>query len=80
MTKSTKYYFDVWNKAHVSSTVLDAVFDKLDAEDLYYVEDPEEFAENVAVYRERCIMWIRQLIRIRDALDFLEMEDKHEES
>ena len=80
MTKSTKYYFDIWNKAGVSSTVLDAVFDKLDAEDLYYVEDPEEFDENVEVYRERCNMWIRQLIRIREALDTLKMEDKHEES
>ena len=76
MTKSTKYYFDVWNNAKCSSTVLDAVFDKLDAEDLYYVDDPEEFDEHVEVYRERCNMWIRQLIQIRDALDFLEMEEK----
>lgn len=79
MSKSTKYYFDIWNKAHVSSTVLDAVFDKLDAEDLYYVEDPEEFAENVAVYRERCNMWIRQLIQIREALYSLQWEERKEE-
>lgn len=79
MTKSTKYYYDVWDKSGASSTVLDAVFDKLDSEDLYYTSSGIEFEDNVAVYRERCSMWIRQLIRIREALDTLKMEEKENE-
>lgn len=76
MTKSTKYYFDVWNKSRASSTVLDAVFDRLDAEDLYFVEGVGEFDEHIEVFRERCNMWIRQLIQIRAALDTLKWEEK----
>lgn len=79
MTKSTKYYYDVWNKSGASSTVLDAVFDRLDAEDLYFVEGEDEFYENIEVFRERCNMWIRQLIMIRDALDTLEWAERKEE-
>lgn len=79
MSKSTKYYYDVWNKSGASSTVLDAVFDKLDAEDLYYTSSGIEFDDNVAVYRERCNMWIRQLIEIREALGTLEWEERKEE-
>ena len=78
MKQSTKYYFDVWNKSRASSTVLDAVFDRMDAEDLYYVEGEDEFYEHIQVFRERCNMWIRQLIQIRDALDSLQWEEKHE--
>lgn len=78
MTKSTKYYYDVWNKSGASSTVLDAVFDRLDAEDLYFVEGEDEFHENIEVFRERCNMWIRQLVYIREALDSLQWEEKHE--
>lgn len=76
MTRSTKYYYDVWNKSGASSTVLDAVFDRLDAEDLYYTVSGIEFDDYVAVYRERCNMWIRQLIQIREALGTLEWEEK----
>ena len=76
MKQSTKYYFDVWDKSRASSTVLDAVFDRLDAEDLYYTVSGIEFDDYVAVYRERCNMWIRQLIQIREALGTLEWEEK----
>lgn len=80
MKQSTKFYYDVWNKSRASSAVLDAVFDRLDAEDLYFVEDEDEFYEHIAVFRERCCMWIRQLLQVRDALDLLQWEDKHEEA
>lgn len=79
MKQSTKFYFDVWNKSGASSTVLDAVFDRLDAEDLYFAEGEDEFYEHIEVFRERCNMWIRQLIQVRDALDSLQWEGKHEE-
>ena len=79
MSTSTKYYFEVWNKSGASSTVLDAVFDRLDAEDLYFVEGVGEFDEHIEVFIERCNMWIRQLIQIREALDTLRWEEKHEE-
>lgn len=78
MTKSTKYYYEVWDKSRASSSVLDAVFDRLDAEDLYYVDDPDEFDEHIAVFKERCSMWVRQLIQIHNALDALQFEEKHE--
>ena len=78
MKQSTKYYYEVWDKSRASSTVLDAVFDRLDAEDLYYVEGEDEFYEHIEVFRERCNMWIRQLIQIRDALDSLQWEERKE--
>lgn len=79
MTKSTKYYFDVWDRSRASSTVLDAVFDLQDAEDLYFVEGEDEFYEHIEVFRERCNMWITQLVYVREALDSLQWEEKHEE-
>lgn len=78
MTKSTKYYFDVWDRSRASSTVLNAVFDLQDAEDLYFVDGEDEFYEHIEVFRERCNMWITQLVYVRDALDSLQWEDKHE--
>lgn len=78
MKQSTKFYYEVWDRSRASSTVLDAVFDKLDAEELYYTSSGIEFDDNVAVYRERCDMWIRQLIQIREALGTLQWEEKHE--
>lgn len=79
MTKSTKYYFDVWNRSRASSTVLNSVFDLQDAEDLYYVEGEDEFYEHIEVFRERCCMWIQQLVYVRDALGLLQWEEKDEE-
>lgn len=79
MRQSSKFYYDVWNKSRASSTVLDVVFDRLDAEDLYFVEGEDEFYEHIEVFRERCNMWIRQLIQVHDALDSLRWEGKHEE-
>lgn len=79
MTKSTKYYFDVWDRSRASSTVLNAVFDLQDAEDLYFVEGEDEFYEHIEVFRERCNMWITQLVYVREALDSLQWEDKHAE-
>ena len=79
MKQSTKYYYEVWDKSRASSSVLDTVFDRLDAEDLYYVEGEDEFYEHIEVFRERCCMWIQQLIQIREALGTLEWEEKKEE-
>ena len=79
MTKSTKYYFDVWNRSRASSTVLNSVFDLQDAEDLYYVEGEDEFYEHIEVFRERCCRWIQQLVYVRDALGLLQWEEKDEE-
>ena len=79
MKQSLKYYFDVWDRSLASSTVLDAVFDRLDAEDLYYVEGEDEFYDHIEVFRERCCMWIRQLLQVRDALGTLEWEERKEE-
>ena len=43
------------------------------------MEGEDEFYEHIEVFRERCNMWITQLVYVREALDSLQWEDKHAE-